>query len=696
MWTAELRRRACGLLLALLPGAAVQAEAPHASVELLADVRGVLPGQPFALGVQFKLDRGWHIYWQNPGDSGQAPRIDWQLPAGFTAGAIEWPYPQQVSKPPVVTYGYEDEVLLPVAVTTPASIAGPGPATLRATVHYLVCKDLCLPEQAALRLDLPVVEQAAPDPAGQRAIAAARARLPRQLPEITVGASRFGDRVYLDWPAAVASGGVRFFPDREGQIRHAAPQVLERVGDRARLTLMATGVADAVTGVLVNDRGWDAAGQVRALQVNAPLTSLASAPPAGQPMVADSGAGGMSLALAAAFALLGGLILNLMPCVFPVLSVKVLSFIQLAHGDPGRVRRHGLMFLAGVLASFWLLAGLLLALRAAGGGVGWGFQLQSPGFVAAMALLLTAVGLNLMGAFEVGLGLSRLAGSAPQPAGYPGSFLTGTLAVLVATPCTAPFMGAALGFALARPAWEALVIFTALGFGMALPYLLLAEAPGLLARLPRPGQWMVTLRQGLAFPLFATAVWLVWVLGRQSGVDAVGLLLLAALGVGFAAWGLGHVQRGGRRWLPGAVVVIGLGLAAVLGFGAAMRPAAQAAASLQPAAGIDWQPWSSAAVDAQRAAGRPVFVDFTAAWCISCQVNKRVALDTAAVSARFAQLGVVPLKADWTRYDPAITQALAGFGRSGVPLYVYYPPGAPPQLLPAVLTPGAVLQALGD
>jgi len=701
MWTAELRRRACGLLLAMLVGhlpglATAQAQAPHASVELLADVRGVLPGQPFALGVQFKLDRGWHIYWQNPGDSGLPPRIDWQLPAGFAAGAIEWPYPQQVSQPPVVTYGYEDEVLLVVPVTTPAGIAGPGPVSLRATVHYLVCKDLCLPEQAALRLDLPVVEQAAPDPAGQRAIAAARARLPRQLPAVTVGASRFGDRVYLDWPAAVASGEVRFFPDREGQIRHAAPQLLERVGERARLTLEAVGGADAVTGVLVNDRGWDAAGQVRALQVNEPLAMLASAPPAGQPIVAGTGAGGMDLALAAAFALLGGLILNLMPCVFPVLSVKVLSFIQLAHGDPGRVRRHGLAFLGGVLVSFWLLAGLLLALRAAGGGVGWGFQLQSPGFVAAMALLLTAVGLNLMGAFEVGLGLSRLAGSAPQPAGYPGSFLTGTLAVLVATPCTAPFMGAALGFALARPAWEALVIFTALGLGMALPYLLLAELPGLLMRLPRPGQWMVTLRQGLAFPLFATAVWLVWVLGRQSGVDAVGLLLLAALGVGFAAWGLGHVQRGGRRWLPGAVVVIGLGFAAVLGFGAAMRPAAQAAASLQPATGIDWQPWSSAAVDAQRAAGRPVFVDFTAAWCISCQVNKRVALDTAAVSARFAALGVVPLKADWTRYDPAITRALAGFGRSGVPLYVYYPPGAPAQLLPAVLTPGVVLQALGD
>ncbi|WP_448505457.1 protein-disulfide reductase DsbD family protein [Immundisolibacter sp.] len=699
MWTAELRRLACGPLLALLlihlPGlSAAQAEGLHARVELIADVRGVLPGQPFALGVRFQLDRGWHIYWQNPGDSGLPPRIDWQLPAGFAAGAIEWPYPQQVSKPPVVTYGYEDEIVLPVAATTPQSIAGPGLATLRATAHYLVCKDVCLPEQAELRLDLPVVEQAAPDPTGQRAIAAARARLPRQLPEITVGACRFGDRVYLDWPVQIGSGGVRFFPDREGQIRHAAPQLLERVGERARLSLEAVGGADAVTGVLVNDRGWDTGGQVRALQVNAPLASLASAPPAGQAIVA--GAGGMGLALAAAFALLGGLILNLMPCVFPVLSVKVLSFIQLAHGDPGRLRRHGLAFLGGVLVSFWLLAGLLLALRAAGGGVGWGFQLQSPGFVAAMALLLTAVGLNLMGAFEVGLGLSRLAGSAPQPAGYPGSFLTGTLAVLVATPCTAPFMGAALGFALARPAWEALVIFTALGFGMALPYLLLAEAPGLLARLPRPGQWMVTLRQGLAFPLFATAVWLVWVLGRQSGVDAVGLLLLAALGVGFAAWGLGHVQRGGRRWLPGAVVVIGLGFAVVLGFGAAMRPAAQAAASASPAAGIDWQPWSSAAVDAQRAAGRPVFVDFTAAWCISCQVNKRVALDTPVVSAHFARLGVVPLKADWTRYDPAITQALAGFGRSGVPLYVYYPPGAPPQLLPTVLTPGAVLKALGD
>ena len=700
MWTAEVRRRARWLLLALvaLPGlAAARAEPAHARLELIADVRGVLPGQPFALGVRFRLDRGWHIYWQNPGDSGQAPRIDWQLPAGFAPGAIEWPYPEQVSKPPVVTYGYEREVLLPVTITTPASIAGPGPASLRATVHYLICKDLCLPEQAALRLDLPVVQQAAPDPAGQRAIAAARARLPRPLPDITVAASRFGDRVYLDWPAAGA-GEARFFPDREGQIVHAAPQALERVGDRARLTLMAAGAADAVTGVLVNDRGWDAAGQVRALQVNAPLALLASAPPAGQAMVADSGVGGASLALAAGFALLGGLILNLMPCVFPVLSVKVLSFIQLAHGDPGRVRRHGWAFLAGVLVSFWLLAGLLLSLRAAGGGVGWGFQLQSPGFVAAMALLLTAVGLNLMGVFEVGLGLSRLAGSAPQPAGYPGSFLTGTLAVLVATPCTAPFMGAALGFALARPAWEALAVFTALGLGMALPYLLLAELPGLLARLPRPGAWMVTLRQGLAFPLFATAVWMAWVLGRQSGVDAVGLLLLAALGVGFAAWGAGHVQRGARRWLPGAVVVVGLGVAVVLGFAAAVRPAAVTAAATvpRPTAGIDWRPWSAAEVERQRAAGRPVFVDFTAAWCISCQVNKRMALDTAVVSARFAQLGVVALEADWTRYDPAITQALAGFGRSGVPLYVYYPRNAPPRLLPAVLTPGVVLDVLED
>ncbi len=706
MWTAELRRGAWGLLLALLlahlPGpATAQAEGPHARVELLADVRGVLPGQPFALGVRFKLDRGWHVYWQNPGDSGQAPRIDWQLPQGFSAGDIEWPYPRQVSPPPVVTYGYEDEVLLPVAVTPPATPVGPGQVSLRATVRYLVCKDLCLPEQAQVSLDLPLLERADPDPAGQRAIADARARQPRHLPEIMLGASRFGEQVYLDWPAGAPPGAVQFFPDREGQFRHAAAQVLERVGDRLRLTLTATGSMERLTGVLVHERGWDAASRVRALAVDVPIQSLAVVPPSGQPVSAQAANGGMGLALGAGFALLGGLILNLMPCVFPVLSVKVLSFIQLAHGDPGRVRRHGLAFLGGVLVSFWLLAGLLLVLRAAGGGVGWGFQLQSPGFVAAMALLLTAVGLNLMGAFEVGLGLSRLAGSAPQPAGYPGSFLTGALAVLVATPCTAPFMGAALGFALARPAWEALTIFTALGLGMALPYLLLAQVPGLLARLPRPGHWMITLRQGLAFPLFATAVWMVWVLGRQSGVDAVGLLLLAALGVGFAAWGVAHVQRGTRRWLPGGVVVLGLGVAVVLGFAAAMRPAA--VAGIQPVdatatagAGIDWQPWSPAAVDALRATGRPVFVDFTAAWCISCQVNKQVALDTAAVSARFAELGVVALQADWTRYDPAITQALAGFGRSGVPLYVYYPPGAPPQLLPAVLTPGVVLEALRD
>lgn len=699
MWTAERLRRALLALLCWLPAlAAAQEPTAHARVSLLADVRGVLPGQPFSVGVRFELDRGWHIYWQNPGDSGQAPRIDWQLPPGFAAGDIEWPYPEQVSPPPVVTYGYARQVVLPVTMTPPPGLAGP--VTVRARVQYLVCKDLCLPEQAELALELPVLDRAQPDPAGQRAIAAARARLPRQWPALTVDAARFDHHVYLSWPAALGSDAVRFFPDREGQFRHSAGQVLERVGDRLRLTLTATALPlERLTGVLVDPRGWDGAGRMPAVAVDVPVRLLDQAPAAGQPVAARAkqpATGGMGLALAAGLALLGGLILNLMPCVFPVLSVKVLSFIQLAHGDPGRVRRHGLAFLAGVLVSFWLLAGLLLALRAAGGGVGWGFQLQSPGFVAAMALLLTAVGLNLLGAFEVGLGLARLAGSAPQPAGYPGSFLTGVLAVLVATPCTAPFMGTALGFALARPAPEALAVFTALGLGMALPYLLLAEMPGLLARLPRPGAWMVTLRQGLAFPLFATAVWLAWVLGRQAGVDAVALLLLAALGVGLAAWGAGHLQRGTRRWLPGAVVLAGLGIAAVLGFAAAMRPVESAAPvrAASPAAGIDWQPWSAPRVTELRAAGRPVFVDFTAAWCISCQVNKQVALDTPTVARRFAELGVVALEADWTRYDPAITEALAGFGRSGVPLYVYYPPGGEPKLLPAVLTPATVLAAL--
>ncbi len=700
MWTAEFRSRTarclCWLALAfLLPGVArAQVDSSHARVELLADVRGVVPGQPFTLGVALALDRGWHTYWQNPGDSGLPVRVAWDLPAGFTAGPIEWPYPQQVSAPPVVTYGYEGMLLLPVVVTPSADLAGPGPLTLRARVSYLVCKDVCLPEQADVALSLPLLALAQPDPAGQRRLADARARLPRSLPDIVISASAFGEHYYVYWPAAAGRGDVSFFPDHEGQIRHSVAQARTREGSRWRLSLAAAEPAvDRLSGVLVSAGGWDAAGQVRALRVDTAVTPLATPPsPAPAPVTAPVG---MSLLWACAFAVLGGLILNLMPCVFPVLSVKVLSFIQLAHGDPGRVRRHGLAFLAGVMVSFWLLAGLLLALRAAGGGVGWGFQLQSPGFVAAMALLLTAVGLNLMGVFEVGLGLSRLAGSAPQPAGYPGSFFTGTLAVLVATPCTAPFMGAALGFALARPAWEALTIFTALGIGMALPYLVLAEMPGLLARLPRPGAWMVTLRQALAFPLFATAAWLAWVLGRQTGVDAVGLLLLAALGVGFAAWGLGHVQRGVRRWLPGSVVVVGLGLAAVLGFAAAMRPDAMAVAP-RSGAGLDWQAWSPEAVERHRAAGERVFVDFTAAWCITCQVNKRVALGTAAVAARFAELGIVPLKADWTRYDPAITQTLASFGRSGVPLYVYYDGSAPPRVLPSVLTPGIVLEALGD
>jgi thiol:disulfide interchange protein len=423
------------------------------------------------------------------------------------------------------------------------------------------------------------------------------------------------------------------------------------------------------------------AGALTAAAVDAPLEALETAP-RGAPV--QPGEGARALAAALVLALAGGLILNLMPCVFPVLAIKAAG---IAGAAGGRVRAAGLAYGAGVLASLWALAAVLLVLRAGGQALGWGFQLQSAPFVAALVLLMTAVGVNLLGAYEAGIGLAARAGGADRGTGLRGAFFSGVLATALATPCTAPFMAAALGYALAQPAPAALAVFTALGLGLAAPFLLLAEVPGLATRLPRPGPWMARLRQGLAFPMLAAALWLAWVYTRQRGPDAAALLLGAALALAFGLWAWGFVQRG-RRALPLTGVAAGGALAAVL-----LALALRGGGTPTPG-GIAWAPWSAAAVAQHRADGRPVFVDFTADWCLTCKVNERVALADARVARAFAAADVAALKADWTAYDPAITAALAALGRSGVPVYVYYPPGAPGRVLPELLTPGIVLRAL--
>ncbi len=674
---------------------------PRVRVELLSEVASVAPAATFWVGLRQEIAPGWHTYWFNPGDSGEPARIEWELPTGFVAGEIAWPHPERIPVGPAMSYGYSREVLLLVPVTAPAGLVPGTPIPLRGRMSWLVCDKVCIPEEAAVALTLRAVAgPAAPDPRGAALIAKARGAVPTPAPwPASFTASR--DTVTF----TVAAAGLApervaeawFYPARWGLIEHAAPQRL-RV-DAAGLTLevargpLAEAAAEPMDGVLVLDERLDA-GTVRH------AFALRASP-------IRSGSGALSLLRAAGLALVGGLILNLMPCVLPVLSVKALGLVRHGGEASRAVRRHGLVYAAGVLASLAALAGALLALRAGGEQIGWGFQLQSPGFVAALAYVFFAMALVLSGVLAVGARLSGLGGALAAQPGYAGSFFTGALAVVAATPCTAPFMGTALGIALAQPWPVALAIFEALGLGLALPYLALTAVPAWRRFLPRPGPWMVRLQRILALPLYATVAWLLWVLHQQAGREGVAAVA-AGLGLIAAGAALYRATRGARApWrslATTAVAVLALGAAATAALAGAVSPPRAA-----EEAGAGWEPFSPARLAGLAGAGKPVFVNVTAAWCITCLVNERVALRSPAVAEAFTRAGVVALKADWTRRDPAITAMLDSFGRSGVPLYVLYPParagGAPgsagrggwaaPQILPQVLTEAAVLEAVG-
>jgi thiol:disulfide interchange protein/DsbC/DsbD-like thiol-disulfide interchange protein len=684
---------------------------PHSAAELVAPAASIRPGQPFEVALRLTTDPGWHVYWTNPGDSGMPPSLAWQSPPGFTPGALRFPFPERILLPPLASYGYEGEVFFPIAVQAPAAPAM-GEVTLRAKAEWLVCADVCLPAEQDVALTLPVGAGApAPHPAWGARIDAARDRLPAEMPGWSAAAARAGGGYALTltpppgWAGEPA--GAYFFADTGGVVQHAAEQAVERTADGFRLAIPESEFASApvarLTGVLVapEGTGWDGAGR-RALAVDVPVegvTAAGAASTIGPPPPANEVS---SVWVALLFAFGGGLILNLMPCVFPLLSIKILGFAQGREGRGGDLRLHGLLFGAGVLVSFWAVAGLLLVLRAAGQGVAWGYLLQLPGFVAGLALLMFVLALNLGGLFEVGLGLAGFGGRLDRKTGLGGAFLSGVLATVVATPCTAPFMGAALGFAMVRPPAVALLVFTALGVGMALPYVLLSTFPRWLERLPRPGAWMQTLKQALAFPLFATTVWLVWVFGGQTGMNGAALLLFALLLVALAGWLVGRWDRlrisRGQHVLTRALAAVAAGLAVyIVVLGSAMAPSAAAAGAPAGAAGsaAGWRPFEPAAVEALVAEGRPVFVDFTADWCLSCQANKLVALHTDAVEEAFRARGVATFRADWTSRDPVITEALARFGRAGVPVYALYPGGgSAPVLLPELLTPAIVLDAL--
>ena len=730
------------------PAPAEPVVAHYIAAELISENESIRPGTPFTVGILLRPEAGWHLYWRNPGHTGLPTRIDWRLPHDFSAGPLQWPHPTRFGQVPMVTYGYDGDTLLLATIQPPVELRDGQSIDLAAKASWLVCRaDACVPGKADLSLRIGVDEtEQHPDSRWTGLFEKTRKQVPRVLAQWTARVEADADKVVLSLHAPASKQPsvktIEVFPiDNDLVDPDVDPRVIHTAsGFTIELARSKNGgTAPAALGaVLVTEDGWDAEGRVHAIEVSAPAhitvaanafapaqdapASSAAAPQPGAPLpVAASaaqqaaaaaqstehpnaaprtGATDLTLLIALVFAFAGGMILNLMPCVFPVLSLKVLGFVHVAHNDSARIRRHGLAFAAGVLISFWILAGLLLALRAGGQGLGWGFQLQQPLFVAALTLLLFAMALNLLGVFEVGSSLTGAAGRFDSESGYHGSFLSGVLATVLATPCSAPFMGAALGYALVQPPAASLLVFTSLGLGMATPYLLLSFAPPLLRALPRPGAWMETLRQMMAFPLFATVIWLLWVFGQQVGNDAVLQLLAAILLVGIGAWIGGHFSgarsRGGRlsvRFATAACLVAGLAIAGA----AANRPVSTACTSNRDDGGINWSPYDAGRLVTLREQGRIVLLDFTAAWCLSCKVNETLALETAAVRNKIRDLDVVAMKGDWTNRDPAITSVLESFGRSGVPLCVLYPRGSDSAavVLPAILSSEIVLEALG-
>jgi len=684
----------------------------HVEAELVAERTALMPGRPNTVALRLVMERGWHTYWQNAGDSGLPTTLTWKLPPGLDASPIQWPAPRALPVGPLVNYGYEGEVLLPNDITTAPDFLSAKTVTLSARADWLVCKEICIPEGADLSLTLPVIADAArvmPDPRWGEGIAKARASVPRRAEDWNVTAIGRGSTVELHLASAVGHdratdiAGAHFFPYVEGQIEASGAQSLTRQGADWTMSLpvasQRVGEFTRVAGVLVSGD----ASAPQALAIDVPLAGTTVAGPAAtpgsapilQPALPASGADtALSLGTAIVLALAGGLLLNLMPCVFPVLSLKVLGFV--AHRDGGAAMRdHGLAFGAGVIVSFWLLAGVLIALRAAGQQLGWGFQLQSPATIAGLAVLFFVLALNLSGVFEVSqfVPSSLATWNAKNP--LLNDALSGALAVVVASPCSAPFMGAALGYALAGPMLSTWIVFTALAIGMALPYVLLAYFPAWRTRLPKPGAWMLRLKHVLAFPLYATVLWLLWVLGAQLDNDAVLRLGVTLLLIALGLWAWQTMRSGGARgW--GIASVASIAVALVVGWPVVATSASDAGANTGKRLAADgpWQEYSPARVAELVASGRTVFVDFTAAWCVTCQVNKRLVLNTDAVQNVFARRNVALLQADWTRRDPAIGAALAALGRDGVPVYVFYRPGKEPLLLPEVLTKQHILDAV--
>jgi len=661
------------------------ADAPHLHVQLVAPEDEIYPGGNNQIGLYFKLEPGWHVYWKNAGDAGGPPRIRWTLPDGVTAGPLQFPAPKRLPLGPLMDFGYEDEVLYPIKLDVAPSVKN-GKAVLDANVDWLVCREVCLPGKAELKLALQLSSGKPPVVSGSSEDAALMQRLASTLPQplppsVKVAFQPTADGFRLGIETGKRETVAQFFPADQDTLANAAPEKVIATPRGAVMELKKDANLAAnpkqLNGVLELSGG-------RAYILAALPGTVAA------PVELDWGV----MAKMSALAFLGGLLLNLMPCVFPVLFLKGLALCQSGSEERHRLRMHGFVYAAGILVSFWILVGALLGLRAAGASLGWGFQFQSPVFLALMAGLLFFLGLSLAGQFEIGLSLTSAGGSLAAKQGYAGSFFTGVLAVIVATPCTAPFMGAAIGYALAQPAIVTFCVFTAIALGLAVPYLALTLQPAWTRLLPKPGAWMEILRQAISVPIFATVIWLAWVLAQAYGAAVLAALLVCLLLLAVAGWFLGRWPA--QRWATVIAAAILLGVIGISAYAPGKLAAAPEVQTTGQQTQQQWEPWSQDAVSKYQAQGRPVLVDFTASWCLSCQVNERVALSQPSVKQALQSANVALLRADWTRHDEAITQALAALDRSGVPAYALYVPGqSEPQMLPEVLTPGIVMDAVG-
>jgi len=727
------------LMLSFLASTAVVASTPvfgeqkaaaHIKVGLVSEQGYLVAGEAAQLALRLLPDKGWHTYWKNPGDTGLPTRVIWQLPEQFRAGDLEWPVPERIDYQGAVNFGYHGETWLPVSISVPASITsgainGQGEITLSATAKWLICKDVCIPGKAELSLVLPLLDRELdrelnniPETASHPLFDEARSKIPRliytnnaayavdeqvdiavalnelpafeRLPQVFIGSAGIVDN--FDQPTIKIIDDQLHISAKKDYYLEEAPELLS--------VLLVTA---AVEKGLAHTQAIEFTARKKAVLSignNSPIddAKVTAAASSSDSPSADTSAAPISILYALLLAVAGGLILNAMPCVFPVLSLKIVSLVESGNHNSIERRRHGIAYTAGVILSFLFIAGLLIALRFAGEQIGWGFQLQSPWFIAFLVYLLFVLGLSLSGFIELGSSLqnlgSGLGNKERSSSDWRGSFFTGVLATVVATPCTAPFMGTAMGFALGQSAVVALLIFAAMGLGLALPFLLIAFIPFLANALPKPGNWMVRLKEFLAFPIYLTVIWLLWVFSRQTGGDAVALMLVGLVLVALALWIWRLTQFRDDAFISRAVAAFILVAAIILALYAASVERNDIVLTDTAAVESNAQEYTPERLQQALDNGEAVFVNMTADWCITCKVNERIALGTDKVKNAFAAQSITYLKGDWTNSDPMITEYLATFSRNGVPLYVYYAPGKTAVVLPQILTPSIVIDAI--